>query len=246
MIRVSTTLLENFRKYLYEVKGYAFGSEYLMVDEDKLLSYIMKTAPTSPAMGRGSAFHDMLQFHNTKKYPKMEFNNEAVYYNEEHNIYYNALTIDTIANGIDYNFPFEVKKTKIYELKYGERIKVVSQVDQWQGNTVFEIKTNWTDCSLDAAHNFEYYSKFDYDSYAKSCQWKFYIDVFNADKVTYKVFEFGLMKDKSSDVPIFLDNHTFDCYPYVGMIDDNYYLLSEFYNFIDTRNLHDYFKDKLD
>ena len=90
-------------------------------------------------------------------------------------------------NGIEFDFdiispcyekivqdaPFEVKITKIYKIG-DEEVEVVAKVDQLYGNHIIENKTCW--------------GMFDFERYFNSCQWKYYLDIFEAERVYYNVF----------------------------------------------------------
>ncbi len=164
----------------------------------------------------GSAFHDILE------------NIELRYIKE--------LNIFKAKNGLEFEYniiaqcyekivsdaPFEVKITKIYDTGK-ENIEVVAKVDQLYGNYVIENKTCW--------------GMFDFERYFGSCQWKFYLDIFEAERVFYNVF---CLSDKKDGIELRnIEQFSFNAYP--DLMDDLNELIKDLVEFIHAKNLEEFF-----
>lgn len=167
-------------------------------------------------MDLGSAFHDILE------------NIELRYIKE--------LNIFKAKNGLEFEYniiaqcyekivsdaPFEVKITKIYDTGK-ENIEVVAKVDQLYGNYVIENKTCW--------------GMFDFERYFSSCQWKFYLDIFEAERVFYNVF---CLSDKKDGIELRnIEQFSFNAYP--DLMDDLNELIKDLVEFIHAKNLEEFF-----
>jgi hypothetical protein len=117
---------------------------------------------------------------------------------------------------------WEVKATKVYG-----QCTVVARADQLIGTTIVENKATL--------------SAFDFDKYAKGVQWRFYLDIFEAAKVTYNVF----CLSEPADGPLTLrDTHSFDLYPYAALREDCGALVQEFAAFVAARGLDEFLRDR--
>lgn len=243
MLRISTTTIERFRSYIDEDKF--FGN--ILVTEEKLLDSIKGDFTGTPKTEMGTAFHECLEKPNEcyDRYLK-QGGIENIGFMSSKGFVFDYKEIKYVFDLIDYDFPFEVKKTKIYEID-GEQIEVVGQVDQWQGNIVNEHKTCWGEIYFkkDEDGNTEKTTgeSFDWEKYYKSCQWKFYLEIFDAQIVRYKVFELAIDKTDGDQIKL-IDKHPFDLFPYDGMHDDIIELLTQFVNYIHFRKLEGYFQPK--
>lgn len=240
MLRISTTTLEQYRKYLFEEQGYKYGNAYTLVTEERLIKAIKREEPESDAMRRGTAFHEMVE--NAHKYElQVNENPEIVKVN---GFYFNREVLRRAKRIIDYDFPFEVKREKVYQLD--EDVMIVAKVDQWQGYTVNEHKTKWADVYVGDDKELHLYSPFDVNEYYKSVQWKCYLDIFEADTVQYKVFEVAEYAMPWHDYKqiILINDHVFSFknYEYLGA--DISWLINSFAQFIHDRKLEEYFPMK--
>lgn len=113
-------------------------------------------------------------------------------------------------------------------------IWVNGRVDVLHGIFVRDIKTK--------------YSKIEYDDYAESAQWKFYLDLTGLDTFYFDLFEFPSYK---------IDRHGYDvstlgirpygaieCIRYEGMEKENHQLVCDFTDFIVKHDLIQYLKDR--
>lgn len=239
MLRISTTTIDSYRSYIEEDK--LFGN--IVTTEEKLLSYIKREAPPSPKMELGTAFHEILETPQIclDRFAKKINDKDLAFMSSNGNIFpFDIITkcYDTI----DYSFPFEVKKTKIYEIE-GEQIEVVAKADQWQGNIINEHKTSWGEIYINREGERTSGESFNWEKYHKSCQWKFYLDIFEAERVRYKVFELAIDKTDYDKITL-LGIHPFEMFPYENIKYDRLNLLESFVNYIHFRKLEDYFKPK--
>lgn len=127
---------------------------------------LLRRDPPNELMKRGTLFHEMLQAPDPIPF-REEFSEQCIR---------NARALMDYRNSI-----FEYKARKVYKTGKGE-IAVTGVADQLLGYDVVEIKTR--------------YSPFDFETYMNSIQWRVYCDIFHADLVHYKVFEFESPESK--------------------------------------------------
>ena len=128
--------------------------------QDQFERSLLRLDPPSPIMERGSAFHEMVQTETPELYEGIFSDN----------------CITQARAKIDYrNSIFEHKVRRIFPTAFGD-VLVTGMADQLVGREVVEIKTK--------------YSSINYDTYADSLQWRVYCELFRADAVIYKVFQF--------------------------------------------------------
>lgn len=211
MLRISPTALEGFRRF---VIGEA--DEDSSITEKMYINEIMHGKEKTEAMIRGTAFHSILE--NPAKYKvndlyicdNIEFKEEIITESIKH---------------VNYDFPFEVRGHSFKEIN-GETIELKGFVDQLQGLEINEHKTKW--------------STFKYEDYYNSMQWKMYLDMFEAEKINYKVFVLyaGAEGIKLNDIKVF----NFEIYK--GMETNINDFLSVFVTWINNKNLREYFGEK--
>lgn len=244
MLRISVTTIEQFRKYVEEEMGDKFGNKYLLVTEEKLLEDIQNTSVSTPKQSLGTAFHEVLEKPNeTLERFRNEYGNSEYYMASSGQLFQYEM-IQKCLKEIDREFPFEVKKTKIYDID-GEQIEVVAKVDQWQGLAVNEHKSKWTEIKYTNDEDDEKYKYhwevFDWGEYYRSCQWKFYLPIFGAVSVNYKVFELAIDKTNDDNIEL-IDVHKFPFTEYDDMECYTTELLKRFVAYIHFRELEEYFQ----
>lgn len=116
---------------------------------------------------------------------------------------------------IDRRGVFEAKGVKAY----GEH-DVVAKADHLYGAHLSEFKTTT--------------STFNFDKYAASCQWRFMVDIFEPQIVTYHVF---LLDDHENGIAELRGVETFNLYPYAALHQDCCDLLSRFVAYVTVRGL---------
>lgn len=121
---------------------------------------LLRLDPPNAIMERGSAFHEMMQTDTPEAFEGIFSDN----------------CITQARAKMDYrNSIFEHKVRRIYPTAYGD-VLLTGMADQLIGREVVEIKTK--------------YSPINYDTYADSMQWRIDCELFKADAVIYKVFQF--------------------------------------------------------
>jgi len=134
---------------------------------------------------------------------------------------FEADAVDPALATIDRRGLFEVKATR----EYGEHI-VVAKVDHILGADITEFKTR--------------FGPYQVEKYARSCQWRFELDVFGAERVTYRVFRF-------SQDPIALDAiEELPLYPYPQLHDECCALVDAFAVYVRRRRLEFYLQPRFE
>lgn len=172
----------------------------------------------TPEMRAGKAFHQILETPDACRRSDGSYAHDG--------LVFPGSVVGPCLLTVDRSGPFEVKATKDYRIG-GRDVTVVAKVDQLLGRRIREHKTKW--------------SQFDIDSYAESCQWRFYCVVFDgARAVDYKVFR---LSERANGYD--LDGiEEFTVYPYPAMSADCAELLERFVSYIDANKLHAHFRPK--
>lgn len=170
----------------------------------------------------GTAFHNIVETGNTELFMS---EGGAVYMSEEQK----QIALD-YRNSMPDAF-HEIRTKKIYTTPYGE-VEITGCADILWGTIIRDIKTK--------------YSQVNQQDYMDSCQWKFYLELFNTDCFIFDVFQFhsydkekhGLdtRKLKLTKYP------NIPCFRYGKMEDDNRILLFDFLDWASHRNLLDNLK----
>lgn len=219
MLRIATTSIDLYNRFLCDEE----------FPEEVFISQLTKKTPATKYMQLGSAFHEILED------PWGAYNRHAKLTSHEGNfmskegIVFPDDVIRPCFDFIDYDHPFEIKLTKNYAVisefnpSGFEPVEVVAKVDQGKGNFVIEHKSCWT--------------QFKYDKYADSLQWKFYLDIFQAQRCIYKVFE---LSDLAGGIK-FRQFHSFHFDWHEGIPKELETILESFIKFIYTKNLQEFF-----
>ena len=215
-LRVSTTTIDQFNKILTTA----------YVKEKDVIDSIKGIFVENRKMQLGSAFHAILEDPHTAfdRYCR-QYGGTGGFLSPDGFIFpFDVIT--TAYDYVDYNFPFfEIKHTKEYQVA-GHSVTVVAKVDQLKGNFIIEHKTTW--------------SGFAYSRYSQSLQKDFYMDIFGADRVVYKVFE---LYDGSAGI-VLKGVHPFYFDRDAGLQARIAKALDEFIAFVETRNLLPYLERK--
>lgn len=208
MLRIAPSKIDAFKRFVLAEDSEATETMYI--------NEIMKGKEKSRPMILGTAFHLILE--NPEKYLFKD-----VYICND--ISFPIDIVNECIDYINYDFPFEVRTTKEYQLE-NEIIVVNGVVDQLEGLCINEHKTTW--------------SSFDYDRYCNSYQWKLYLNMFEAEKLNYKTFQ---MYDGANGI-VLKGIREFSFEPYLKMENDIYNILNEFVNWINAKDLRKYFGEK--
>jgi hypothetical protein len=123
----------------------------------------------------------------------------------------------------------EIPVTKIYDTRFGQ-VQVNGRVDAIDGLRVRDAKTK--------------FRSVDFKEYLTSSQWKFYLDMLDAETFLYDVFEVkGFSELKGTRAPFeiastvrIIAHDPMECIRYPQMQQEISTLLSDFMNYIDNRN----------
>lgn len=220
LIRVTT--IEAFRKYI------ANGEyDYYEITEQSVIDSITGEFRGSEYTRIGTAFHSIIE---TGEPHYADPTEGCVIDVDGHGVRFNEQQLQV---AIDYRneHPGAFHEMRLYK-DYGRAI-VTGCADMIDGIELRDIKTK--------------YSHHDDSDYIDSCQWRYYLDIFNADVFHFDLFVFdGYKIDKHGyDVRgLELKRHTpsITCYRYPNMEDDNLSLLNVFMDWAEDRDLIQYLK----
>lgn len=236
---IRTTQLEAFRKYI-EQSDY---SNYEITEQSVIESI------TGEFIGNvytkiGSTFHKIVEEGLSKCENAEAGERTFLYYGKEQkepvpfgrsfDIGGDKVILD-IAQckvALDYRneYPNAFHEIRLYK-DFGDAV-ITGCADMIDGIEIRDIKTKYS-----------YPSDSDY---INSCQWKFYLQLFNADVFHFDLFIFdGYNNDKHGfdvrGIPLIRYNPPITCYRYEGMEQDNINLLHSFLEWAEYRGLTKYF-----
>lgn len=210
-MRISVTTVEQFRKYR---------------DGDITFEMLMKSivGPYEPSRyaDLGSAFHSILEN------PKDGIVNSITPFYRVKGIEFDCFMMQQAIAVMDYSGTFEVPFTKQYPvLSDNSFVTISGRADQLVGAKAIENKTVWT--------------QYDFDNYALSCQWKFYLDMFELQAVGYNIFVMSETQSRGIELKSI---EQFEMHSYPDLLTDLHDLINDMVFFINQQNLSQYFKDK--
>lgn len=183
------------------------------MSEESLLDTIRGKFVPTPAVLFGQAFGKVLE-------RPWEFEITGGYQYKDQFLAYELMAPALALMDHDFGV-FEAKASR----EYGD-CTVVAMADQIVGAHLIEHKTTL--------------SAFDFDKYAKSCQWRFMADIFQPTYVTHHVFclsdAYGRLELRSIE--------SFDLYPYPAMHDDCCDLVKRFAAYVESRGLGDMLRER--
>jgi hypothetical protein len=205
-MRVSTTTLESF--------CLTMDPENESATEQELVATILGRWAGNANTERGYAFGQILEYPD--KYRTPAGFTVPVSRDGLKKVTFETGWVEACLSCVSREGIFEVKAAK----PYFDNIDVVAKVDQLEGRRVREFK-NTT-------------STFDFDKYERSMQWRYYLDVFDLDVVTYQVFE---LSESSSGVLDLRNVHEFNLYAYPQLHADCESVLRDFQAYVRRRGL---------
>lgn len=243
LIRVTT--IEAFRKYMEQ-------SEYanFEITEQSVIDSITGVFDGNSYTKIGQAFHKIVE-EGTPQCEKIEAGERTFfYYGKEQkepvpcgrifDIEGNKVILDVpqckVALAYRNEHPDAFHEIRPYK-DFGDAI-ITGCADMIDGVEIRDIKTKYS-----------YPSDADY---INSCQWRFYLQLFNADVFHFDLFIFeGYDKDKHGydvrGLPLKRYEPSITCYRYDGMEQDNINLLHSFLEWAEYRNLTKYLlKEKIE
>lgn len=232
---VRVTTIESFRRYM--------SDDYSYITEQDVIDGIVGGFSGNNYTHIGTAFHRIVEEGAPKCSKVDEGFREYTYYNKpvkepvpcgrSFDIDGDKIVLDIpqIKVALAYRDEYEGAFHEIREYKdYGDCI-VTGCADMIYGSMIRDIKTK--------------FSPIDDKDYINSCQWRFYLDLFDADTFAFDLFEFEDYKiDKhGTDVRgLKLTRYTpaIMCYRYDGMGDEVRSLLDSFLRWAEFRGLMPY------
>lgn len=238
VIRVTT--IEAFRRYIQQ-------SEYdnYEITEQSVIDNITQEFTGNEYTRIGTAFHSIVETGRPQCAKVEPGTRKFLYYGREQtepvpagrsfDIDGNNVILDVpqCRTALDYRNEHEGAFHEVRMFKdYGEAI-VTGKADMIDGLEIRDIKTKFS-----TPRDTEY---------TKSCQWRYYLDLFGADTFHYDLFIFdGYNIDRHGyDVRgLPLQRHTppITCYRYDTLTEDNKFLLQMFLDWINEKKLTKYFK----
>lgn len=243
LVRVTT--IEAFRKYMEQ-------SEYanFEITEQSVIDSITGVFEGNSYTKIGQAFHKIVE-EGTPQCEKIEAGERTfLYYGKEQKepvpcgrilgIEGNKVILDVpqckVALAYRNEHPDAFHEIRLYK-DFGDAV-ITGCADMIDGVEIRDIKTKYS-----------YPSDVDY---INSCQWRFYLQLFNADVFHFDLFIFeGYDKDKHGydvrGLPLKRYEPSITCYRYDGMEQDNMNLLHSFLEWAEYRNLTKYLlKEKIE
>lgn len=238
VIRVTT--IESFRRFVEQ-------SDYdnFEITEQSVIDGITQEFTGNPYTRIGSAFHSVVESGKPKCTRAEAGERKFLYYGKEmtepvpvgrtFDIDGFPVTLDVPQCKVALAYRGEHPDAfhEVREFKdYGEAV-VTGQADMIDGLEIRDIKTK--------------YSPARDSDYTKSCQWRFYLDIFGADTFHFDLFQFeGYKLDKHGydvrGLPLRRYEPSITCYRYDRMEEDIRFLLGMFLDWAKSRNLMKYFK----
>lgn len=237
---IRVTQIEAFRRYIQQ-------SDYdnFEITEQSVIDQITQEFTGNEYTFIGTAFHSIVETGRPVCSKAEAGERKFLYYGKEQtepvpagrtfDIEGNAVTLDVpqCRVALDYRNEHPGAFHEVRQFKdYGEAI-VTGQADMIDGTEIRDIKTKFS-------------APRDTD-YIKSCQWRYYLDIFGADTFHFDLFVFdGYNKDKHGcdvrGLPLQRHTPSLTCYRYDTMHADNLYLLQMFIDWLKEKNLMKHFK----
>lgn len=199
------------------LESYRLYTEDVVPEEDLLASIRGEFKP-SRATALGAALHLILEE------PDRHYTNVDTYVCD--GITFPGPVIRPCLERVLPDGVFEVKGTRDYQIGR-DLVTVVGKVDQVWGCQVKEFKSRWDSC--------------DVDRYARSFQWRFYLDVFGAAIVTYEVF---LLSEHEDGKIALRGIETLPLYPYPALRAECEALLADFVAYAHLRGLEGFLQPR--
>lgn len=232
---VRVTLLESFRRYMSDECSY--------VKEQDVIDSITKKFEGNNYTRIGTAFHSIVETGKIGYEEVPEGEREFTYYGKPvlSGRKFDVDNFDVIFDhdqckvALEYREEFKGAFHEVREYKdYGNAI-VTGCADMIHGLTIRDIKTK--------------YSVPNDSEYINSCQWRYYLDLFEADTFYFDLFVFGgYDPDKHKmdvrGLPLVRYHPAIECNRYPQMEQENRNLLNQFLEWADFRNLTHYLYNK--
>lgn len=235
---VRVTQLEKFRRFI--------SGQYDYETEQNVIDCITQEFKGNNYTYIGTAFHKIVEG-DTKGVTQVPAGERTyLYYNKPKteplpkgrcfNIDGHSVILDGLQCkvALDYRNEHPDAMHEVREYKRYQDIAITGCADIIDGYEIRDIKTK--------------YSQPDDKDYINSCQWRFYMELFEADTFHFDLFQFeGYDTDRHGldvrGIPLKRYTPPITCYYYPDMEADNRYLINEFLKWIEFRKLSPYLPD---
>jgi hypothetical protein len=207
-------MLESFRLFL--------NPQNEWMTEAKLLADLRGEFHPTPEMMLGTAFGRAIEKPDRWRLPDKSFKVPVKGDRGWVEFRFTAAMVDQALMMLDRRGVFEVRSEREYDGWI-----VIAKLDQIIGTRINENKTTT--------------KYFDFEKYAESCQWRFYLDIFGASAITYNVFE---IREPALGEYALGDVSSFNLFPYAEMHQDCLDLVREFKAYVALRGLETLLQDR--
>lgn len=210
MYQVSVSIIEKFRRFMMDVSQYD--------TEQSLLDAIMGKFVPNDKTRIGSAYHKIIENFNREISPEEMYVDDLVFTQEQ------------AQPAVDYKWkqhPHMVSEVPGFKIYHTNQFtfKITGRADGVEGHSIRDAKLK--------------FSTPNWLEYLHSSQWKFYLDMFDAQGFFYDVFEVqnynGIINNRLPGAKI-LQHEPYMCLAYEDMNADLNNLLQDFSNFISHKN----------
>lgn len=222
MYQIRVTQLEKFRRFRDDVSSYD--------TEDSVIETLSGVFKGNEYTQIGTAFHKIIEDGEALYIGNDEFKLQS-----DVTVFMNKQQVDialSYRNSLTDAF-HEIRLDKNYHTPFFDA-NVTGCSDIIIGNIIHDIKTK--------------YSTPQQQEYIDSCQWRFYLEIFELDQFVFDIFQLkGYDKEKHSlDVRqlTMIQHEPIPCLRYSEMENDNQKLLNDFCEWIEFRKLHHLLKLK--
>lgn len=218
---VRVTTLEAFRQFITN----SIERDFYEIPEQRVIDTIKGDFKGNEYTRIGTAFHSIIETGEPHHADPKDGCRIDV---DGHAVMFNAQQLQT---ALDYRNEFPGAFHEIRQYKDYGRAIVTGCADLIDGIEPHDIKTKYSNPSD--------------KEYIDSCQWRYYLDIFNADVFHFDLFIFDRYKPKKHGYDVRgleVRRHTppINCYRYPNMEADNLALLNEFMDFAESRGLVGY------
>lgn len=213
MYRISVTTVEQYRKY---VTG--------KIDLDSFTKTIKGEFITNPKIEYGSAYHKLIEL-KPRELQKYRVRNKATGesgYAINRNWIPDRLANQALAFKDAYPLMASEIKLEYPVLAQETQLVLVGKVDGIEGLMLHEHKTTWN---------------YNPDSYLESLQWRFYLNMMEADTLQYNIFE---IKGKDVGEIESIELQSFKVHSYPSLASDCQNWMERFWDCITSLNLQSY------
>ena len=222
---VRVTTIEAFRRFMTN----SIERDYYEITEQSVIDSITGKFKGNEYTRIGTAFHKIVEEGDMF----LNYNPDSHGYDIEVDGNIVKFTMEQARVALDYRDEHPEAFHEVRQYKDYGRAIVTGCADMLDGIEIRDIKTK--------------YSQPKDENYIDSCQWRYYLDIFNADVFHFDLFIFEKYKKEKHGYDVReleLKRYTppITCYRYPDMEADNIALLNAFMDFAESRGLIKYLK----